>query len=90
MIVGATFSYEGSLTTSSYDQAKTLVIRTLVSGRTVERRIKLAELPAFIEYMEYNDQFSLDGVIYVNLDDKWKKLFIEGLKREAERMEGSA
>lgn len=86
MIIGALFSYDGSFVTMPC--AQTLVIRTVVRGHALERTIELAELPAFIEYMENNSLFYLDGGIKVELNDIQRRYFIESLKRDLERMEG--
>ncbi len=45
------------------------------------------ELPAFIEYMENNSMFYLDGGIKVELNDIQRRLFLESLKSELKRME---
>ena len=87
MIIGALLSYDGSFVTMPCD--KTLVIRTVVRGHALERTIELAELPAFIEYMENNSLFYLDGGIKVELNDIQRRYFLESLKRDLERMEGS-
>lgn len=87
MIIGALFSYDGSFTTTTYD--KMLFIRTVIHGRELKRAIKLVELPAFIEYMENNNLFYLDGGIKVELNDIQRRYFLESLKSDAKRMEGS-
>lgn len=86
MIIGAIFSYDGSFVTMPC--AETLVIRAVVLGLPIERTIDLVELPAFIEYMENNSMFYIDGGIKVELNDIQRRYFVESLKRDLERMEG--
>lgn len=90
MIIGATFSYEGSFTTSYVESLDSLAIRTSVYGNTVVRVLKLKELPAFIEYLENNDSFMLNGVIRVEPKAKWKQLLIDDLKDAAKHLGESA
>lgn len=87
MIIGALFSYDGSFVTMPCGE--TLVIRTIIHGHPLERTIELVELPAFIEYMENHTFFYLDGEIKVELNVIQRRDFIESLKRDLERMEGS-
>ena len=84
MIIGALFSYDGSFTTTTCDGM--LVISTLIHGQRLKRTIEPAELPAFIEYMENNSLFYLDGEIKVELNDIQRGYFLESLKSEAKRM----
>lgn len=89
MIHGGTISMRGSFTTCPDCRRRQLVITVVIFGRTFVRSLLLLEIPGFIEFMENNDRFQVFDDVYVTLEDKQKKAFIEDLRHSVKLlMEG--